>query len=1018
MRSRKLWAGIVAVFLISLLGMFAFLQNVRNHHRFVRKDRLGEQLSYEMIAPHVENYLIQNQIINNTNNTVTVPDTGDTNSVSEIAVEDAIKQLLDQGQLSYLTGASSSTGSRGPAGATGPQGPAGTDGSSVNTGAGMSVSGGVLSLQPCAIGQILLSDGTTWNCATVSSGGVSVNTTNTTASLMLTGTILRASVTDSDGNTVTSNPIDLGSTFITSATLSNYATTADLNTLTGRVSALENAGYATENWVVAQGYLTTTGLANYLSSNGYITNSTLATTLSNYLLKSDFANYLHNNLKAGAGISIGSDNTISSTVDTNIFIVTQNHLAETSPNPNRIYLDTSTNPISEWVYLNGLDGAPTDPTNPSAWMQIGEVNVDLSDYSTTAQMNTAISQALSNRLNDLANNSNLNSILSGYATTTSVQNAITTALNGYATQSWVQSQGYLTNASLNGYATQSWVNSQNYVNSATLTNNYYTSAQMNALLANKANQTALDSTNIQVASLQSAMAGKQDTLVAGNNITIAGNVISANIDLSNYATQSWVNSQGFLTSSALADYATQNWVQSQGYLTNASLAPYATQTWVQGQGYLTNSSLASYLNSNGYITNSDLASALGAYLLTSQFANTLNNNLKAGAGISISSDNTISSTLNTNIFTVTNNHLTETNPNPDTIYIDTSTNPPSQWVYLDGLNGAPTDPTNPNAWMQVGEVSIDLSQYSTTTQMNNAISQALTSSLNDLANNSNLSSILANYATQSWVQNQNYATQSWVQSQNYLTSSALTGLASQSWVNSQGYLTSSALAPYATQTWVQSQGYLTSATAAGTYVTQSSLASTLTGYQSIITGAATTITNNNLSTGMILQSDANGKVAVSSISFSALQTALNNITTLQSQVASNQTSITSLQTSLASLQNSRNYATSEVATGSTFNGKPVYRQMWNLSISQSANSENAAVLISTAGYTTGIVNAGGYWGSGSGSESFMISSYISPGGSYYGLVSVSPSGQLVFRSQSGSSRSSTPASVWVDYTKN
>jgi hypothetical protein len=40
------------------------------------------------------------------------------------------------------------------------------------------------------------------------------------------------------------------------------------------------------------------------------------------------------------------------------------------------------------------------------------------------------------------------------------------SLNGYATQSWVKSQGYLTShQSLNGYATQSWVKSQGYLTS-------------------------------------------------------------------------------------------------------------------------------------------------------------------------------------------------------------------------------------------------------------------------------------------------------------------------------------------------------------------------------------------------------------------------------------------------------------------------------------------------------------------------------------------------------------------------
>ena len=39
---------------------------------------------------------------------------------------------------------------------------------------------------------------------------------------------------------------------------------------------------------------------------------------------------------------------------------------------------------------------------------------------------------------------------------------LTNALNGYATQTWVQQQGYITSAALTGYATQTWVQ-QNYL---------------------------------------------------------------------------------------------------------------------------------------------------------------------------------------------------------------------------------------------------------------------------------------------------------------------------------------------------------------------------------------------------------------------------------------------------------------------------------------------------------------------------------------------------------------------------
>ena len=64
-----------------------------------------------------------------------------------------------------------------------------------------------------------------------------------------------------------------------------------------------------------------------------------------------------------------------------------------------------------------------------------------------------------------------------------------------------------------------------------------------------------------------------------------------------YATQAWVTSRGYITSSALNGYATQQWVGQQGYITSSTLSYYATKQWVQDQGYLTSASLsASYVS--------------------------------------------------------------------------------------------------------------------------------------------------------------------------------------------------------------------------------------------------------------------------------------------------------------------------------------------------------------------------------------------------------------------------------------
>jgi hypothetical protein len=115
------------------------------------------------------------------------------------------------------------------------------------------------------------------------------------------------------------------------------------------------------------------------------------------------------------------------------------------------------------------------------------------------------------------------------------------------------------------------------------------------------------------------------------------------------ATQTWVNSQGFLktapsitisnsgsgnavtaitasghtltvtkgatylTSSSLSGYATQSWVTSQGYLTSSSLSGYATQTWVNNKNYAVRESdnvLISHSNEFNFTASSNTSIAI------------------------------------------------------------------------------------------------------------------------------------------------------------------------------------------------------------------------------------------------------------------------------------------------------------------------------------------------------------------------------------------------------------------------
>ena len=74
---------------------------------------------------------------------------------------------------------------------------------------------------------------------------------------------------------------------------------------------------------------------------------------------------------------------------------------------------------------------------------------------------------------------------------------------------------------------------------------------------------------IDEAQLWSILGNSGTEQIAKNHLTTA---------LSGYATETWVTGKG---------YATQSWVTSKGYITSAALEGYATESWVTGKNYLT-----------------------------------------------------------------------------------------------------------------------------------------------------------------------------------------------------------------------------------------------------------------------------------------------------------------------------------------------------------------------------------------------------------------------------------------------
>ena len=166
---------------------------------------------------------------------------------------------------------------------------------------------------------------------------------------------------------------------------------------------------------------------------------------------------------------------------------------------------------------------------------------------------------------------------------------------GYATQSWVTQQGYITSAALNGYLPLS---------GGTMTGNLH--------LGSSAGASPFiyfgDSSYVYIGE----DADDHLTIRGSKGINfIVGSGYNVTINSANIATQSWVQQQGYLTQhQSLAGYATeswvnnkgyatQSWVQQQGYLTqHQSLAGYATESWVNNKGYATQS----WVQQQGYLT--------------------------------------------------------------------------------------------------------------------------------------------------------------------------------------------------------------------------------------------------------------------------------------------------------------------------------------------------------------------------------------------------------------------------------
>ncbi len=204
------------------------------------------------------------------------------------------------------------------------------------------------------------------------------------------------------------------------------------------------------------------------------------------------------------------------------------------------------------------------------------------------------------------------------------------ALSEYATQQWVQNQGYLTShQSLDEYATREWVQNLGYIKADAL-NAYATIELLNKKLDADIFNDFFEKVNIGTNEAPKWMVktkygfssdqflaskGKDKDNDSGSATTLGGLVnvddtadAKATVDrvlvrlagATHWTTKSLSDIVG-LDTEALAEYlttnkyATQQWVQNQGYLTShQSLDEYATREWVQNLGYIKADALNAY----------------------------------------------------------------------------------------------------------------------------------------------------------------------------------------------------------------------------------------------------------------------------------------------------------------------------------------------------------------------------------------------------------------------------------------
>lgn len=251
-------------------------------------------------------------------------------------------------------------------------------------------------------------------------------------------------------------------------------------------------------------------------------------------------------------------------------------------------------------------------------------------------------------------------------------------LADYATQDWVEDQGYLTSVSMSDYATKTYVDEAisdiPTVDNAVQYDVDHPLIEDFGLNVDVIKREEFDyGTSVMTKGIVLGYEERklEDVVKVINTVEIrSGQLWKVNYDktvdyhetrdpyvlqsdLSSYATQDWVGQQGYITSASLSGYATETWVQNQDFASDSDLDSLETRVsvlehgggpssvawggisgtitdqtdlvnYIGSQGYITSSALSGYatqtwVGQQGYITSSALSGYATESWATSQF---------------------------------------------------------------------------------------------------------------------------------------------------------------------------------------------------------------------------------------------------------------------------------------------------------------------------------------------------------------------------------------------------------------